>query len=104
MLAYEAIDKGALKTGWDTRHNEAFRNPKGVEIAIVSLLQGLEKYIQVHGERYRSEVADDGVLGDGVADIAKGIRTLLNGELGRLDAGTIDGRLCHILKACGELV
>lgn len=101
---YKAVDRSTLQTGWDKRHNVALDQPQGPEVAIVTLLLGLETYIVSHKARYDSDVWDDGVLAYGVVDIVKGIRTLLNGETGRLDCGTIDGRMCELLKLCGELV
>lgn len=89
---------------WRIRHNQAVRHPEGFEFAICYLLEGLEAYSKTHKQRYGSDVGHDGVLADGIADIAKGIRTLLNGELGRLDAGTLDGYLVRVLVDCGELV
>ena len=102
---YFAVDKGTLQTGWDRRHNAAMISPKGVEVGIVAMLNGLEAYIEDYEQRFEGSIFHDSVLGaDGIVQIAKGIRVLLNGELGRLDAGTIDTRLCEVLKACGELV
>lgn len=88
--------------GWRVRHNEAVKNPAGFEVAIMGLLLGLESYRVEHALHYASNVGDDGVLSDGVADIAEGVRTLLNGEIGRLDAGTIDGYLVAVLRECGR--
>lgn len=102
LQLYQAVDKGVLKTGWDERHNSALSNPKGPEIPITTLLLGLEDYMHSYSVRFNTEIYEDGVLGDGVIDIVKGIRTLLNGETGRLDCGTIDARLVEILRKCGE--
>jgi hypothetical protein len=102
LQLYEAHDRGTAKTGWDVRHNMALVSPKGPEIGIVRLLSGLEDYMASHAARYDDEVYQDGVLADGVAAIARGIRILLNGNIGRLDSGTIDERLCIILQRCGE--
>lgn len=87
---------------WRVKHNEAVRNPAGFEVAIMGLLLGLETYRVEHALHYAANVGDDGVLCEGVIDIAKGIRTLLNGEIGRLDGGTIDGYLVGLLRECGE--
>lgn len=90
---------------WRVKHNEALVNPQhGFETAILMLLDGVEEYRFRYNLRFESHVEDDGVLGDGLAEIVKGIRTLLNGEIGRLDAGTIDGYLVNILRKCGETV
>lgn len=39
---------------------------------------------------YGVSIADDYVLGPAWAEIGKSLRTLLNGDCGRLDCGTID--------------
>lgn len=86
---------------WRVNHNDAVRNPlHGFETAILTLLDGLEEYRFRHQTRYDEGVENDYVLAEGVADIARGIRTLLNGEHGRLDAGTIDGYLVALLQRC----
>lgn len=95
-------DKAGKFNFWKVRHNEALENPMLFERPIIYALDALEQYRARHLQRYGSKVEDDGVLSQGVADIAKGIRTLLNGELGRLGAGTLDGYLVKILIDCGE--
>ncbi len=87
---------------WRVKHNRAVLHPEaGPELAIISLLDGIEEYRFRHRIRYDSEVEDDGVLAEGVSKIAEGVRVLLNGEIGRLDAGTIDGYLVKLLERCG---
>lgn len=105
MHDYVAIDKGELKTGWDVRHNQALENPKGAEIPIVKLLEGLEEYVYQYANMFKDRVYDDYVLGtDGVQQIVVALRVLLTGELGRLDAGTIDRVLVEHLKLFGVAV
>ncbi len=65
------------------------------------MLEGLEQYRNTHQEQYGTPIEQDYVLSEGVKDIAQGIRVLLNGEHGRLDAGTIDGYLVALLTKCG---
>ncbi len=83
---------------WATRHNAALGAPRGFEIAVVYMLRGLHSYRVLHLARYECDVLDDGEFGDGIQDIARGVRTLLNGETGRLDCGTIDSYLCEIVE------
>ena len=80
------------------RHEQAMRIPmRGHEGAIVSLFEGLEKYAKAHEARYGSPISEDYFLGPAHASIAEGIRTLLNGETGRFDCGTLDARLTPFL-------
>lgn len=76
----------------------------GVYIGEISSDSGMEEYRKAHQARFDSPIEDDYVLAAGIVDIAKGIRTLLNGEIGRLDGGTLDGYLVGVLKRCGKLV
>jgi hypothetical protein len=46
-------------------------------------------------------LANDGILGEAWADMLKGCRTLLNGDLGGLDGGTLDSILCKMAEANG---
>jgi len=92
------------KTDWQMLHLMALNQPKGFESGIVLILRGLKDYIDTYQMNYGSLVHNDGVLGDGVADIAKGIRTLLNGDVGRLDCNSLDKELVEILVKCGEEV
>jgi hypothetical protein len=76
---------------WGVEHNIALFNPRrGAEQAIVHLVRGVLCYCNMHSSEYESPVGEDYVLGPAIADILVAIRTLLNGEIGRLDAGTID--------------
>lgn len=104
LSRYLAKDTSKRQTGWDKRHNEALVNPKGFEIGIVGLLVGLEEYIEQHQTRYDSALIDDYVLNKGLVKIIEGLRVFLNGEIGRLDAGTLDKVFVEILMACGQEV
>lgn len=86
---------------WQQRHQAALENPQGCEIPIVGLFQALDSYIDTYYKRYQQTVFEDGVLFEGVKEIANGLRILLNGETGRLDCGTLDARLGQILRTCG---
>jgi len=54
------------------------------------MLRGWIQYAEEHQKQYESTIGEDGVLGPAWAQIGDGIRQLLNGDLGRLDAGTLD--------------
>lgn len=76
---------------WQRRHNAALCEPIGPhELAIVGMLFGWIEYAEMHMARYESEIGHDYVLGPAWADIGQSLLTLLNGETGRLDCGTLD--------------
>ena len=69
--------------------------------AVAEIMWALAKYHQEHRDEYDSTIAEDGVLGPAFLDILKGARSLLNGELGPHDAGTLDSALVAIGRAAG---
>lgn len=89
------------KAHWIDGHRLAMTMPIGFETAIVQLIHGAAKYADEHYQRHESLIGEDGILGPAWLDILKGIRTLLNGETGRLDCGTIDGLLLDMAANCG---
>lgn len=90
------------KHNWQRRHNEAIQSPEGFEVGMVALAKFIRRYSAEHEARYERKIGDDYVLGPAFIDIVRGFRTLLNGECGRLDCGTLDGFACEILKENGE--
>jgi hypothetical protein len=76
-------------------------DPNGIESPIINLLKVLDTYERNHVTRYDSAIANDYALGAAWLEIAKSARTLLNGELGRLDAGTLDGILLDMIVTAG---
>jgi len=87
--------------GWQERHTLAVRAPAGPEVPIVGLLDAWCQYANHHAARYDQGIGEDYVLGPEWATIGLSIRTLLNGECGRLDGGMIDGFILDTLKAEG---
>lgn len=87
--------------GWQDRHIAAIREPRGPEGAIIGLIAAWASYADTHKARYESGIGQDGVLGPAWQAIGENIRTLLNGECGRFDCGTLDGFLCDTLYAEG---
>lgn len=85
---------------WAVRHGQAVVNPTPVEQPIVDLITAASAYIgqqeATFGKPWR-----DYVLGEGVAQILEGLRELLNGEIGRLDAGTCDMLICDMARRIG---
>lgn len=86
---------------WGMRHAEAWIIPHGSEVGIVGMIRAWAKYADQHRTRYESSIGDDGVLGVEWANIGRALLGLLNGELGRLDGGTLDGTIRDILSGEG---
>ena len=87
------------EAGWQARHRSAVACPRdGFECAYGEMLRGWLRYADAHQERYASPIGQDGVLGPCWAQIGAGLRGLLNGEHGRLDAGTLDSILVRALQ------
>ena len=76
-----ATPKGVSDNGWKERHRDAVQCPRpGYERALVEMLSGWR-------------------LGFGMGgDCGSGLRGLLNGELGRMDGGTVDALLVNALQ------
>ena len=90
-----------MLNNYKQRHNAAMQSPKGnYEIAIQHMILGLEHYVTAYTEQYGSLVGDDAIIGDfGVKFISEGLLTLLNGELGRFDAATLDNRIRELANS-----
>ena len=103
MKNTDRLDGFTAKRGksWEYKHLDAIISPKGAEAGITSMLYGWLYYADQHKARYESEIGDDNVLGPAWAGIGGNIRTLLNGETGRLDCGTLDGVVCGALTDQG---
>lgn len=87
-------------SGWQTRHNNAVTAPRqGFEAGIVAMLRGWATYAAAHQQAYESRIGDDGVLGPEWQAIGEALLGLLNGDLGRLDGGTLDGFIRDTLAA-----
>jgi hypothetical protein len=89
-------------SGYIARHLKAWKTPSpGFEAAIVAAITALRGYATMHELAYNAKLANDGVLGDAWLDALRGVRGLLNGQLGRLDAGFLDAALCGLHRAAG---
>lgn len=87
---------------WQGRHNNAVTAPRaGFEASLVAMLRGWATYAAAHEQAYESRVGDDGVLGPEWAAVGNAMLGLLNGDLSRLDAGTLDGFIRDTLAANG---
>ena len=88
---------------WEIRHNNAVTCPTPNEAILISMIQSVALYVR-HAEM--SEGLDVGqwrdyALGDGVGTMIEGIRTLLNGDISRLDGGTLDAVLTSLAERVG---
>jgi|1_EtaG_2_1085319.scaffolds.fasta_scaffold09492_1 hypothetical protein len=88
-------------TDWIIRHFNAMDNPTSIEAPTVKIFQYLGDAIEAHEERYGTKLANDYILGAAWLEIAKQVRVLLNGELGRLDGGTLDKALYSLAQVAG---
>lgn len=86
---------------WQYRHQLALVEPDEVEAPIVNVLTVLDSYDRQHVTRFGSGLARDYVLGAAWLEIAKAARTLLNGDLGRLDGGSLDKILLDLIRTAG---
>jgi hypothetical protein len=60
------------------------------ERSMTKMLHGWIEYAAAHKEAYETAVGEDYVIGDEWQAIGHALLGLLNGELGRMDAGTVD--------------
>lgn len=99
QLIRAANQKAAQSGDWGARHAAAWTAPTGTGAAIVEVVQSLAKYADAHKARFGSTVGQDAVIGDGWKNIAQGVLTLLNGDLGGLDGGTMDSIVRDMMTA-----
>ena len=83
---------------WGERHFQAFVADR---TGIAGMVHHWAQYADVHRSRYDSLIGDDGVLGPEWQAIGKALLALLNGELGGMDAGTLDGMIRDVLASNG---
>jgi hypothetical protein len=92
-------------TGWQDRHDNAMAFPRpGFEAAIVGMLKGWHNYAVSAKLAHGSPIGDDGVLGPEWQAIGQALLGLLNGDIGRLDGGTLDGFIRNTLRDNGAEV
>ena len=94
------FDKRIGDNKYGETHVRVFQSPTRKEArALVHLITGLALYADAYESTFEAGIGEDGVLGEHWADIAEGIRGLLNGDTGGLDAGTLDSLLCRMLNS-----
>lgn len=69
--------------------------------SVAGIIMACGEYATAHRAQYESNLSDDGVLGPAFFDILQGVRSLLNGELGAHDGGTLDRAIMSIARGAG---
>jgi hypothetical protein len=101
---HEAIMAGPDRpgeNGWRGRHHRAIYGPMESERGIVLMLKGWHEYAVTYRARFDSLIGSDGVLGPAWEEIGDSLRTMLNGDIGRLDGGTCDSFLLNTMQDNG---
>jgi hypothetical protein len=92
---------------WARKHISTWRTAQNDEAAAIrDMIVAWGKYASAFTKRYPPEpgdeqavrVGDDGFLGDQMVEIGRGIRQLLNGEIGGFDGGTLDRLILGIAE------
>ena len=86
---------------WQTRHRAALRHPRGAEAPILGMLTSWLQYADQHREAYESGIGDDYYLGPQWASIGRSLLSVLNGDTGRLDCGTLNALIRDVLVTEG---
>ena len=87
-------------SGWVDQHMQAVSQPRaGLEKTFIEMLSGWLGYADAHSQEYSSSIGEDGVLGAQWAQIGAALRSLLNGDMGRLDCGTLDSLIAKTLES-----
>lgn len=85
--------------GYWRRHELAIDHPTGPERPFIGMLRGWLEYADTHRTRFESGIGEDYVLGPEWERIGRGLRAMLNGDLGRrLDCGALDSIILDALK------
>ncbi len=92
------------RMGWEfakTRRDPANGPKECASAAIRDVIVGWAHMAEAHRAMYDSNIGDDGVLGPAWKAIGLSLLISLNGELGRLDGGTLDRMIRNIGDAGG---
>ena len=103
IVADRAVMRKADVTGWARGHFTAALFPSTpYEIAIVALCDGIKMYVDAYAQTNNPEDSEmDYLTGDWVGNVIEGVRGMLNGDLGRLDGGTVDAWLLYVAEEIG---
>lgn len=77
-------------TGWEVRHYSAMLQPIDAEVPVVTLLQTAYDLAEEHGQDY--------ALREAVVHACKAVRVLLDGNLGRLDGGSLSEEIEALME------
>ncbi len=85
---------------WIENHISGFTDvsPMPQEAVFIHTLRALEFYLQWHLGNFGNHIGNDYVMVEGVRSILEGLETFLNGELGRLDAGTVSNLIWELRR------
>lgn len=87
MKRYSYVSEEMPDTGnWKARHRSALYSRHPIAMA----LRAWTDYAEDHGRRLASQIGSDYILGPAWARWGLAIKTLLDGDIGMLDAGTIN--------------
>lgn len=85
------------------QHGEAMRNPRpGFERGMVGLIKSLAELASAHRDRYEVFISEDSYMGEEWAQILSSAHSLLNGETGRLDCGTLSQQIEDLRSSGGS--
>lgn len=89
-------NEATILEGWQFQHKIGVTAPTmDKERSLVELFSGWARYAENHEARFDAKIGEDYILGVAWTEIGQALRTLLNGEIGRLDAGTLDSFLLN---------
>jgi len=94
-------------SGWKERHLNAVyeglsdNSKVTLERAMVLMIKGWCLYAEAMKQQLDWNIGDDQVLGDEWFKIGEALRGLLNGDMGRLDGGTLDTIIADNLNEQG---
>lgn len=101
MLPQMEVEDEEQKGEWAVRHNEALSLGGGFADIIVRGLDAWSNYADMHSYKYQSLINADYVIGPAWAAWGLSLRTLLVGNIGNLDAGTLDAFILNTLQTNG---
>ena len=86
---------------WWARHVQGMWKPTGPERPVIHMIEAWLDYADYHETAYESNIGADYVLGEAWQRMGRNLRSMLDGELGRLDGGTLDSVICDALRHSG---
>jgi hypothetical protein len=107
LVAKSSTTDTQSNSQWKYQHNKAIHealsdySESNRETGVVRMLVGWQEYARDHKTRFESAIGEDYILGVAWQEIGEALRTLLNGETGRLDCGTVDGFILDTMTENG---